>query len=354
LHHAIETSPPTKALAIPVFGPILGSFFVSQFPVMVFLMLSGFCLYFPLVRKNPMAPVLSTGFAAFMHRRFMRIGPPYYWTAVFCLAMAAVPALQVGRWVETGPIDFGCIVTHLLFIHNLFPAYSSKIDYPMWSIGLEFQLYLLFPFFVWAFRRYSAALVFGSTLFLAAFCHATHRRLGGLGVFLHRGPFTYLEVFSLGMIAAALTVKRRVLLPKWVLGSVAIAGFAAVRFGSGDGFVHNLATCVATLSILLLAIDEKGIVSRALSAKWLVRLGVFSYSIYLVHAPLLHLFWFALRPLELTPDVEYWVIMALGMPLVVALTYLFHRAFERPYMRLPSAAPAPATALAGTAGARSP
>jgi peptidoglycan/LPS O-acetylase OafA/YrhL len=52
-----------------------------------------------------------------------------------------------------------------------------------------------------------------------------------------------------------------------------------------------------------------------------------------MHAPLLHLFWFALRPLQLSPDVTF-AILLLCVPLMVGLAYGFHRLFERPFMRL--------------------
>jgi peptidoglycan/LPS O-acetylase OafA/YrhL len=59
VHHAIETSVPAATLKVPVLGPVVASLFFGQFPVMVFLMLSGFCLYYPYVRKNPARPEFS-------------------------------------------------------------------------------------------------------------------------------------------------------------------------------------------------------------------------------------------------------------------------------------------------------
>jgi hypothetical protein len=53
MHRAIETSVPTAALRVPVLGPVIASLFLGQFPVTVFLMLSGFCLYYPYVLRNP-------------------------------------------------------------------------------------------------------------------------------------------------------------------------------------------------------------------------------------------------------------------------------------------------------------
>ena len=49
--------------------PVLGYFFrfitQGQLPVLIFLVLSGFCLYYPLVLKDPLRPVLKTGYGAF-------------------------------------------------------------------------------------------------------------------------------------------------------------------------------------------------------------------------------------------------------------------------------------------------
>jgi peptidoglycan/LPS O-acetylase OafA/YrhL len=334
LHHTIETSEPSVAMGLPVVGPVLSSLFFGQFPVMVFLMLSGFCLFYPCVKKNLAEPKLNLSYGAYLLRRAKRIAPPYFAAIAFCVAMSFIPELQVGRWKMVGPIDGKVILSHLLFVHNLIPDHATKIDYPMWSIGLEWQLYLLFPLLVWAFRRSNGPTLIAVTLVVAALIHATYRMLPAeLAAVLRDGPFAYLEIFAAGMLAASLTVQGRKLLPTWALACIAIGGLALVRLGSGNGLVHDLATSAAAFCVLLLAIDANGVMSRFLSATWLVRIGIFSYSLYLVHAPFVHLFWFALRPLQLSPDVTFF-ILTLCAPLVVGLAYGFHRLFERPFMRL--------------------
>jgi len=156
----------------------------------------------------------------------------------------------------------------------------------------------------------------------------------GLGAFLHDGPFSYLEVFSAGMLAAVLTVRRGRAAPRWLLGAIAIGGVLGVRLGSGNGLLHDLEASAATVSILLLAANGNGFVKRALSAPFLVSVGIFSYSIYLVHAPMLHLFWLALRPLHLSPDLTFVLLVVGCTPLIVGVSYGFHVLFERPFMRV--------------------
>jgi peptidoglycan/LPS O-acetylase OafA/YrhL len=334
VHHVFETSTPLAAMSLPILGPLLGSLSFGQFPVMVFLMLSGFCLYYPYVRKNPARPEF-TGFVSYLRRRWTRIAPPYLWAGAFCLVMAAVPALQIGRWQQVGPVDAGIVLSHVLFVHNLIPSHAAKIDYPMWSIGLEWQLYLLFPVMIWAFRKAGAPVTIAVTLLVAAVIRGTYRHLPALiSAFLHDGPFSYLEIFVAGMLAAALTVQHRTLLPKWLLGCIVAVGFAAVRLGSGNGLAHDLATSVACFCVLQLAADPGSSVSRVLTTPWLVRIGFFSYSIYLVHAPLVHLSWFALRRLHLSEDFNFLVLVFVCLPLIVLASYAFHCLFERPFMRV--------------------
>jgi peptidoglycan/LPS O-acetylase OafA/YrhL len=335
LHHAAETSVPSVILKTPVLGPVVASLFFGQFPVMLFLMLSGFCLYYPYVRGSTRPSSLH--YAVFLRRRWTRIAPPFLWAVVLCLPLVAFPALHIGKWTDVSTLDPYVIASHLLLIHNLIPTHATKIDYPMWSIGLEWQLYLLFPLMVLAFRRVGAAATFGATLLIAVAIRATYRQLPmPLGAVLHDGPFSYLEIFAVGMAAAALAIHGRQLLPKWVLGLIVLVGLAIVRLGTGNGLVHDLATAAAFFAVLQLALNPAGIVASALNSPWLVHLGVFSYSIYLVHAPLLHLSWFTLRRLDFSDDLNFVLLVVIFLPVIVAASYSFHCVFERPFMRLPS------------------
>jgi peptidoglycan/LPS O-acetylase OafA/YrhL len=338
LHHAIITSEPTHAMASPLLRPILSSLFFGQFPVMVFLLLSGFCLYYPQVNKYP-RPVFTMGYLPYLKRRWRRIAPPYYWAGAFCLVMQLFPALRVGDWRSAGPVDAGVIASHLAFVHNLIPSHSAKIDYPMWSIGLEWQLYLLFPLMMGAFRRWNGVVVTGAALVVAAVVRASYHHLpAAIGPVFRDGPLAYIEIFSAGMLAAAMTAPKKTLGPNWFMGLIAIGGFAVVRLGNGNGLLHDLGATAMAFSLLLLAADKSTIVSRALSAPWLVRIGVFSYSVYLVHAPLLFLSWFALRLLHLSSDLTFAILVFVCLPGIVAACYGFHCLFERPFMTVPKAA----------------
>jgi peptidoglycan/LPS O-acetylase OafA/YrhL len=89
--------------------------------------------------------------------------------------------------------------------------------------------------------------------------------------------------------------------------------------------------------------DASNVLRRALSWKPLVTVGAFSYSFYLIHAPLLQLLWqYVAHPLGLDSPATFAVLMTLGLALVLAASYGFYRLLERPFLRRPRSTPAPA------------
>ena len=73
-------------------------------------------------------------------------------------------------------------------------------------------------------------------------------------------------------------------------------------------------------------------VMRTTENKWAVRLGVFSYSLYLVHSPLISLVHIALRSQHLSPLTRFILMPIVGVPVILSLSYLFHLAFEKRFL----------------------
>ena len=115
--------------------PILRSFFgmSGTAGVTLFFLISGFGIYISLsnMEKNG-----GISWKCFLRRRMIRILPEYY----IALAGSLVILIGVGRGDE---ISVGSIVTHLLLIHNLFPAYAMSISVPLWAMGVIVHFYLL-------------------------------------------------------------------------------------------------------------------------------------------------------------------------------------------------------------------
>ncbi len=331
---------------LPVIDMLLRMILVNHVPVMVFLTLSGFCLYYPLVLKNPALPALKVSYRDFIARRARRILPPFYAALGLCLLLIGLlPVMRTaGRneeWATAVPVSAGGVLSHLLLLHNLSPLFWKQIDYPSWSIGLEWQLYLFFPLFVWMFRRGHPLLTVLAALVVTLGTRAVAARLpSAAGFAVQNGPWALCFAFVLGMYAARCTVGGlHPRLPRWLLGGVCLAAFGIVfhrgTTGTGEGSGSFLFSPIGALCLLLLATDQRSTVRRVFSQPWLVRMGVFSYSLYLLHAPFLHLFIAALNRTALSPVARYGVICVGAIPVIVGLSYVFFLIFERPFIGAP-------------------
>lgn len=80
------------------------------------------------------------------------------------------------------------------------------------------------------------------------------------------------------------------------------------------------------------ASGRKPVVLRLLESRLLVRLGGFSYSLYLVHDPVLGVLFRMCRALVLSPSAMLLVLLSVGVPCAVGVGVVFHLVFERRWM----------------------
>src|SRR6188768_2796281 len=174
--------------------------------VAVFIVLSGYCLMLPVARAEGR---LVRGVADYIARRAWRILPPYFAALLGSLLLIALlPVLQTPTktiWADSFPaFELGPIASHLLLVHNLFPAWTHTINGPLWSVATEWQIYFFFPFFllpIW--RRLGAA----ATVLLAFTLGGALTRLAPAAA--NSASSWYLGLFGLGMCAAGIDFAAR-------------------------------------------------------------------------------------------------------------------------------------------------
>jgi peptidoglycan/LPS O-acetylase OafA/YrhL len=340
---------------------ILGWLFPGRAAVAVFIVLSGYLLMRPVVREG--TGQLPGGTWLYIRRRAKRILPPYYASLVFSIALILLIPLLRGpvspEWADAGPafgnknsaLGVQDLTAHLLLVHNLSWKWASKIDPPMWTIATEWQIYFLFPLIllpVW--RR------LGSVGSIAA-------GLGlGLGFYFvtgkgHAAAPWLLGLFAMGSAAAAARPRdsrhRSTRMLAW-LAAILMAIFAVITFESAFGMLRfltveglpglwpylwafDIIVGAATACFLVFAAasktsDQPHSLVRWLSSRWLVHVGVASYSLYLIHDPILAVLKIGLDRMHLGPWAQFGAMLTVGGIIVAAATWLFHIIFERPFM----------------------
>ena len=317
-------------------APILG---FGHIGVNLFLVLSGFCLYWPFVKGGGRRePTLWE----FTRKRCRRILPPYYVTLMLC---GAVPLVQALRHQDGPGLRFilDWLLLHALMLHNTRPSYVLSVNGALWSLALEFQLYILFPVLVEAYRRFNARGVL-----LAALLACTAFRL-----FLVRGHFLLDDddygyvlaysifgrgfEFALGMWTALMVARHYAERKSPLLWADALLPGVVVPLAIFDGRHGQFRTLTDAMwgilfaALLLAGSRAETRLHRALSHRLLVRLGLFSYSVYLIHLPLvIALGGYGVGRFSNTGRVLFMLLMV--VPLVLGLGYGFHLLFERPFL----------------------
>lgn len=329
-----------------------------EFFVDFFFVLSGFVICHAWGRRL----VTARDGWSFMQRRFWRVWP------LHILILGGFLLLESGKWLAlqkssglgadpafTGPTSVSALLSNILMLQSLNLHGTTTWNGPAWSISVEFWTYLVFAAVMLFAKGRLAAMVLialGGAAMVALFSpiwlFATHdfglpRALYGF----FAGAITYrlMGHWRLGALAApGLALEMAVL---------AIAGFWMAKTGA------NASSMLAPLvfaAIVMVFSHGTGAVSGLLRSKPVQALGLWSYSIYLVHT----LIYFGLRfglvtvekltgwKLTLSGDgssrvftfgsdlANAGVILAL-LGLTVAISAFTYRFIEKPFMAQTSA-----------------
>jgi peptidoglycan/LPS O-acetylase OafA/YrhL len=302
--------------------------------VSLFLVLSGFCLYVPFAGGR------ASRFKSrdFFLRRCRRLLPAYYTSLVAVLVLYLAAGAWLGYQRFTPDQLAEQVLAHLTLAHSLFPNTFYALNGAYWSLALEWQLYLALPLLVWGIRRFGLP----RTATAAIVCNIVYRL--ALALVISRGviasdgalavavlpnilPGRWAE-FVFGMIAAEL----------YANGSVAsLAKFAWLGFLLGVPTslalyklpVGHLLFGITYASLLCLVLASSTIVSRVFSWRPLVALGIMSYSIYLVHQPLVQGLAYALQTYGHLSHNMSFVALLLAVPVIIAIAWVLFITVER-------------------------
>jgi peptidoglycan/LPS O-acetylase OafA/YrhL len=313
--------------------------FDGRLAVDLFIVLSGFCLTLPLLKTG----TLQGGVLHFLRRRARRILPAYYGTLALSLVLIwTLIGAQTGSfWDVSLPVTRNGMIAHLFLLQDVF--HPHEINYAMWSIAVEWHIYFLFPLLVLAWRRLGpwANAVLAIALSLTVF-HGLHNTVFR-GVTVH-----FVGLFALGMLGASLAFGRETRFERaWLALTAALTAAVAILLACGFGThlsspraaVLETVVGLATMT-LLVAVTRRpeDVLNRLLAWPPLAQVGLFSYSLYLIHAPLLQVAWqYMVAPFRLGPLGSFLMLVGIGGPAIVGLSRGVFLLLEQPFLRVPAA-----------------
>ena len=310
----------------------------------MFFVISGFLMTSILQnrREKPARKLLSE----FYSKRFWRIVPAY-WVTILLVVLFGYAFLLPADYEQLSRSSLSA----LGFISNVYFAsldgyFSVEAIYkPLlhtWSLGVEIQFYLIWPLLFICVRQFSdftqflVLLLGGITSILGAlFFSSLDPELSFYGV------ITRIWEFAIGAALANQWFQSRLPMRSISSGPVqSIALFALIGFlffGANTlawPAPYALLPALATFTLIAGNLNKEpnpGIVSKLISSAPTQWLGELSYSLYLVHWPLvcaLYYFWW--------PE-PHWLVRTLALILSFALAYALYWGVEKPLRSKPKA-----------------
>ena len=331
LTHCILTTQSVQGAAMPWWIATLD---MGGLAVMVFFCLSGFTLF--LAHSNDQWN--RAGLVSFMVRRVFRIYPAFLVSALVCLVillwLQSSDALSGSSWLlDSDRIPtLAEMMAYLTLSSNLFGV-GGHLNTVYWSLPVEFQFYIMFPFFVIILRKSPAGLL-ALTMLVA------------LGAFvLHIPGHTLMMawIFAVGMITSSFYVGHRYRLNGTtalviVLASLGIGLFVANLPGDHltrlhlpkDLFLGVLAPfLVFGAAQLDITRSLPDVLSRILRVQ-----GEISYSVYLFHMPFALLAYGVIHSFGLEGSVATLCIYGIVLPGTWFVAHLSFKYIEKPGVKV--------------------
>lgn len=200
------------------------------------LLLSGFLLYLPYAEATENGKPLP-GIGQFYKKRVLRIVPSYYLCVLIMLLFVALPKGSYNN--PDGSFNAWYmerdLLAHATFTHTLFGfSYTgSPLNGSLWTLGVEMQFYLIFPFLGRIFRRRPIPTYL--TLCAAAVGYRAWVRTMPDSTLLFNQLPGQLAAYANGMLAAGIysALKRRMKQDAWTR-----ALFTALCLGALCGIWH--------------------------------------------------------------------------------------------------------------------
>lgn len=254
-------------------NPALVKFFAvfnASYGVKTFFVLSGFLITTLLIKEH--SKTESVNVLNFMARRALRILPLYF----LILAITAVLIVSGIAQKSWGAMAFGT-----LYIFNFVPkALSVNYMSHLWSLAVEEQFYLVWPFlFAWWFSRKAVLIAICLTVIFA--CYLTlGADYGEISRKFYTGRWTIPAIYPIAIGALlALCISPALGRVAVIIGSFAL--IAMPLFVAHSSLVEVASTFGIAGLIAWVYLNQGNVAVRALEWAPLKYIGAISYGLYM-------------------------------------------------------------------------
>ncbi len=297
--------------------------------VLLFFLLSGFVIHLRQARCLARGEAPSFRALSFFRRRAMRLVPPLLFALLLTAGLdaagsRATPSLYDAYAGGRSAFAFGA---NALFLQG-FAAPTFGSNSALWSLSYEMMFYALYPLLLVARVRFGARVAFGATFAAGAAGIAAHLAVPAIGWTI--AP--YFAIWSLGaLIAEAFATGVPLRQPIVLLAAgAALMLPSLVAPGALDPTVQSAIFAAGLALIMLVFVLHPQGRGPAVALARLRGLGARSYTLYVVHTPLLvclGALWLRWRG----PFPESGWLMPAGVAAAVALAFAVAPFVELPF-----------------------
>jgi peptidoglycan/LPS O-acetylase OafA/YrhL len=294
----------------------------ATYAVICFFVLSGFLITHLLLKEYDKTGDVSL--RRFYARRALRIFPAFYGYAAFYV---------VGRILLKLPLDWPTLISCLTYTSNYFFAFGGHPVATMvhtWSLAVEEQFYLLWPFVFWMLARNRTGLMKG--LIVTILTIWAYRWVAVLcdfpGTYVFCAFETRADALAIGCLLAIANQEKRI--PRWFidwkwigLAALALICASSAAQVNGPRYAWSLVAVACAALLVQSVAHSQSQWYRWLDSRPLRALGLISYSLYLYH-PFANRLPGALRTLPV--EIAFSIALATASYFIVERPFLLLKA----------------------------
>lgn len=291
--------------------------YFGQVSVMIFFMITGFLFFSKLLNNN-------FNVKQFYESRIRRLFPAALSGFILILVLAllltkntsSLPILKLFM----GWLSFGFI--SLPNINESIPGWVLNAGV-FWTLTIEWKFYFLLPFMSYFIHGKKSAFLFLISAFLLASLLYKINQIG-------KSELVIYSCFLFGLLAALITkfssININSILSKKIASLIVMVLFILIikKYDSA----YNLSVAVVIFAFFILAVFDNSFFG-ILKSKTLSYAGKGSYSIYILHAPVLNLVCGVI-----IPGKSYYASFALSAVLLGSISFINYVFIERIFMKM--------------------